>query len=398
MSTTSSQLWSVLAIVLTLLVLPGTALLGLLTLAGWLPVRRPHHAPATGRIAIIVPAHNESIGIHRTIENLLAEAKADCAAEVIVIADNCSDDTEAVATASGARVLVREDASRRGKGFALDFAFRRLLAEEFRFFVVIDADSQVEPGFLDVFRRHFSGGAMAVQARYTVLNSSDSMRTRLMELALCAFNVLRPRGRSALGCSAGLLGNGFGLRREILENIPYSAGSVVEDLEYHLVLVWHDVSVAFADSAVVRGEMPTGSSAAKSQRARWEGGRLRMLIEHAPGLLLDLFRGRVNTLEPLLDLLLPPLSYHVLLLIALLVLPLDWAQLVALSGLLIVVLHIVVAARVGGLSWHHLSALLFAPFYVIWKLLLIPATIATAGRNSPWLRTAREAAREGGKS
>lgn len=394
MITISSQIWSTVAIILAVLLLPGSVLLSLLSCAGSLPVRRPRAVPAKGRIAIIVPAHNESLGIVRTLLNLQAEANADQDAQVIVVADNCSDDTASVAAANGARVLVRHDDSRRGKGFALDFAFQSLLQEDFRFFLVIDADSEINPDFLATIRHHFSEGAMVVQARYTVLNANDSMRTRLMELALCAFNVLRPRGRAALGWSAGLLGNGFALRREVLENIPYTAGSVVEDLEYHLVLIWHGVSVAFADTAIVKGEMPNGGAGARSQRARWEGGRLRMLIQHAPGLLRDLICGRSNALEPLLDLLLLPLSYHVILLCLLLAVPLVWANIAASVGLLIVILHIIAAARVGTLSIRHLNSLLFVPFYLVWKLLLIPATIISAGRNSPWVRTARETAHD----
>jgi hypothetical protein len=153
----------------------------------------------------------------------------------------------------------------------------------------------------------------------------------------------------------------------------------------------------FANGAQVRGAMPRGGAGARSQRERWEGGRLRMLAEHVPGLIADFFRGRMSALEPLLDLLLLPLSYHVVLLVALSLLPVGWALIAGLVGLSIVALHIVVAARVGGLSARHLLALIFVPFYLVWKVLLIPATIATAKRHSPWVRTAREAAEEGVK-
>ena len=397
MITLSSQLWTALAIVLCLLVIPGTALLAILTLAGSTRMREPRSPPATGKIALIVPAHNEGARIERTLFNLLAEAGADPATEVIVVADNCTDDTASVAEKAGARVLIRTDVSKRGKGYALDFAFRALLKEDFTYFLVIDADSEVDTGFLHVMRCHFSSGVMAVQSRYAVLNSDDSVRTKLMALALCAFNVLRPRGRAAMGWSCGLLGNGFALRREVLQNIPYTAGSVVEDLEYHLVLIWHGVRVAFADTAVVRGDMPSSGAGVKSQRTRWEGGRLRMVMEHAPGLMRDFLRGRGNALEPLLDLLLLPLSYHVLILCAMLVLPITWVQITALVCLFIVLLHIIVAARVGRLSSRHLTALFFVPLYLLWKILLIPSTITSAGRNTPWVRTARESIRESGR-
>ena len=57
-------------------------------------------------------------------------------------------------------------------------------------------------------------GADAVQCRYLVRNAGASVRTRLMSIALRAFNVLRARGRDGLGLSCGIYGNGFGLRGE----------------------------------------------------------------------------------------------------------------------------------------------------------------------------------------
>jgi cellulose synthase/poly-beta-1,6-N-acetylglucosamine synthase-like glycosyltransferase len=394
----TSELHAVLAIVgaaLAALTVPGTLWLGLLTLAGLLPPARPRELPARGRIAFVVPAHNEEARLPRTLANLQAECVRDGDADVTVVADNCTDATADLARRHGARVLVRNDLSKRGKGYALDHAFRHLLAGDFRFFVVVDADSELDAGFLDALRRHFAAGADVVQARYTVLNAGDSLRTRLMELALAAFNVLRPRGRAVLGFSAGLLGNGFALRREVLEALPYAAGSIVEDLEYHLVLVFHGVTVAFADDARVRGEMPSAGAGVRQQRVRWEGGRLRMLLEHAPGLVVDLFRGRGRAAEPLLDLMLLPLAYHAALVGALALLPLEWARAAGLAGLAVLALHVVAAIVVCRLPPARLLVLACAPFYVAWKILLLPATLAAAAREHPWVRTARDAVREG---
>jgi len=390
----NATIWSALAILLSILVIPGSLLLIILTCAGIYTPSPRRNELATGRFAIVVPAHNEGMGILRTLRNLQNEVARDGDAEIIVIADNCHDNTAAIVAEHGIRVLQREDQQRRGKGFALDFAFQHLLKENFRYFLVIDADSEVDSGFLSALRGHFGNGTMAVQSRYLVLNPDSSPRTRLMELALSAFNVLRPRGRANLGWSAGLFGNGFALRREVLENIPYTAGSIVEDLEYHLVLIWHDIRVKFADDTTVRAEMPAGKLAARTQRTRWEGGRLRMLVQHAPGLFVDLLCGRSNAFEPLLDLLLLPISYHVLLLILMSFIPLQWPFFIAMSGLAIVAFHTLAAARVGRLSHKYLFTLLYVPFYLVWKIALIPATIISSGRNAPWMRTAREAAHQ----
>ncbi len=68
---------------------------------------------------------------------------------LLVVADNCSDETAAVAAAEGAEVLVRTDALRRGKGYALDFAVRVLASSAPAMVLVIDADCQVAPDAIE---------------------------------------------------------------------------------------------------------------------------------------------------------------------------------------------------------------------------------------------------------
>ncbi|MDP1525815.1 MAG: glycosyltransferase family 2 protein [Rhodocyclaceae bacterium] len=371
---------------------PGTLYLALLTAANLLPSRRTDGALLQGRIAIVVPAHDEAAVIAHTLSNLLPLAKQDGNTSVVVIADNCSDATATLARDAGARVIARHDPARRGKGYALDHAFRLLLPEGFAAFAVIDADSSVDAHFLPALRATLRGAA-AAQARYTVRNGSESPRTQLAELALAGFNVLRPRGRDRLGLSAGILGNGFALRRETLEQVPYTAASVVEDLEYHLQLINAGLRVAFIDRASVRGDMPTGAEGARTQRARWEGGRLRMLREHGAALLGKVLRGQPRFIEPLADLMLLPLAYHVLILGAVLMLAAASGAtpvlLAALGSLLVVVAHVIAALRVARLPWSRLLLLTRIPGYLLWKLRMLAGTLAGSKNHSTWVRTNR---------
>jgi cellulose synthase/poly-beta-1,6-N-acetylglucosamine synthase-like glycosyltransferase len=383
----------VLAWTLLGITLPGTVYLAALSIAGALPARRAAGLAVGGRVAIVVPAHDEEHGIADTVDNLLAEAARDGAADVVVIADNCSDATARHARAAGARVIVRDEPARRGKGYALHHAFETLWPHGHAVFVVVDADSRVEPGFLPALRCRLGDGVQAAQARYGVLNAEDSARTRIADVALAAWNVLRPRGRDRLGVSAGILGNGFALRREVLAAVPYGAASVVEDLEYHLALVAADIPVGFADQATVRGEMPASGAAASAQRARWEGGRLQMLRRHAPGLVARVLRGQWRFLDPLTDLLLPPLAYQVaLLLLGALAGLAAGSPAAALTGailLLIVGAHVIVALPVAGLPWRRLLTLARTPWYLAWKLTRLGAVLRGARRNADWVRTAR---------
>jgi cellulose synthase/poly-beta-1,6-N-acetylglucosamine synthase-like glycosyltransferase len=210
-----------------------------------------------------------------------------------------------------------------------------------------------------------------------------------MNIALMAFNVLRPRGRDRLGLSAGILGNGFALSRKTLERVPYHAVSVVEDLEYHIRLVNAGLKVRFVDTATVYGEMPTGGKGVSTQRARWEGGRFRMAAKFVPPLLGDVCRGKLRLLEPLGDLLLLPLAFHVALVLLSLMTPLWPIRLYAVCALGVVAVHVLATIAVCGGNWRDLGALFSAVFYVLWKVRTIPALLRNASGNAVWVRTER---------
>lgn len=374
--------------------LPGTVELALLTIGGLLPAagRRPLDAAAKLRIAIVIPAHNEADGIGQCLRTLIDAGASP--RDLIVVADNCTDNTAAAARALGATVLERFNAEERGKGYALHFAFTILMREALHdAFVIVDADTDVPPEFLRELHSRFASGANAVQCRYLVRNPEGSMRTRLMNLALMAFNAFRPRGRERWGLSAGILGNGFGLRREVLEAVPYTASSVVEDLEYHLRLVEAGYRVEFVESTSVFGEMPVKGAGVKTQRARWEGGRVRMIREHVPSLLGRVLTGRLRLLEPLLELLLLPLAMHMVLVLLSLASPSPWVLAYSGFALAIIGLHLCGAVWRGGGTWRDLGALGAAPFYVLWKLAMIPALVRTSRSNSAWVRTERGGAK-----
>jgi cellulose synthase/poly-beta-1,6-N-acetylglucosamine synthase-like glycosyltransferase len=397
-----SHVFDIAAWLLVLATLPGTLYLLVLSIAGLYEPCTPHPVAGAnegdgdkrGHIAIIVPAHNESGGIAKTVANLCSIANHDGAASVVVIADNCDDDTAGIARSMGVRVLERDNALRRGKGYALDWAFCHLDHHGYLGYIIVDADTTAQSNLLSSVRKQFDAGADAVQARYTVLNAGQSARTRIAELALLAINCLRPRGRQALGLSAGIFGNGFALRRSLLEKTPYTATSVVEDLEYHIHLIEHGVRVHFADDTEVRGEMPVANAGQRTQRARWEGGRLRMLLNHGPTLACRVLKGQGRFIDPLLDLLLLPLGYHALLLLSLVLIPGFWPTALGLSGLAVLAGHVIAAAQIGGMSFARLGGIVLdVPKYLFWKLCMLPSILGASKTAMRWVRTDRESSR-----
>jgi cellulose synthase/poly-beta-1,6-N-acetylglucosamine synthase-like glycosyltransferase len=349
--------------------------------------------PAGGqlRFAIVVPAHDEAAGIARTVRNLHALDWPRDQFEVMVVADNCSDDTAAQAAAAGATVLERHDAQRRGKGYALALAFGRIAERGWADAVaVIDADSRADGNLLAAMATRIAEGAQAIQAHYAVLNPGDSWRTRLMTIAMSAFHTVRSRGREHLDWSCGIRGNGWCVTQRLLREVPYSAYSVVEDVEYGARLALAGHRVEYLEEACVRAEMVTRAEHAAPQRRRWELGRKTLVRTLVPELLATGFRcDDTICLDLAADLLVPPLSQLALTVVAGLIaaaaLHLPWMVWLNLASGLALIAYVGRGWQLSGLGWNCIFDLLRVPYFVFWKL-----AVLARNTSSGWTRTQRE--------
>jgi cellulose synthase/poly-beta-1,6-N-acetylglucosamine synthase-like glycosyltransferase len=358
-------------------------------------LRPPPGSTRTMRFDVIIPAHNEEGGIAEAVRSARAiDWPADCF-RVVVVADNCTDATAEVAARAGAEVLVRQNAELRGKGYALACAFddsrQRGWAQAV---AVIDADSRVSTNLIEAMAARMERGEQAVQIHYGVSNTHASWRTRLMAIAMAAFHRVRSRGRERLGLSCGVRGNGWALTHALLEQMPYASFGLTEDLEFGIELGMRGIRVAYADEANCDGEMVSGEKDSRSQRRRWEQGRIAVLRDKTLPLLKQaLLKRSAVCLDLAMDLLVLPLSYVALNAAALaaaawLLAPFDtgpwfWTG-VACCGAL--VLYILRGWQLSGTGSRGLLDLLRAPFFLLWKL----AVMFRSRRSNEWVRTNRE--------
>ena len=269
---------------------------------------------------VLIPAHNESLVLGAALASLNGLDYPADAYRLVVIADNCADDTASIAEKRGATALVRFNETEIGKGYALEWALKQLgignapeetaLANfDFDAVVILDADTQVSPNLLTAFETGLNAGNGAMQARYEVLNVGESWRTRLMSCALALAHIVKPLGREQLRLSDGLKGNGMCFARPVVETVAWSGASITEDIEYTLRLCRAGVRIAFLPDAAVWAQMPTTGAQSVSQRKRWEGGRYQLLTKVAPQLLLEGFRKRDRILrDRAIELIIPPFA------------------------------------------------------------------------------------------
>jgi cellulose synthase/poly-beta-1,6-N-acetylglucosamine synthase-like glycosyltransferase len=389
---------SLLELALAALALPATFSCGYLFLLTLLSgaAHPPPRSTRQLRFDIVVPAHNEESGIARTVESLRRiDWPAECF-RVWVVADNCTDATAAVAQAAGASVLVREDATLRGKGYALTFGFRSSMDEGWASaIVVVDADAEVSANLLEAFAARIERGACAVQAHYGILNPWASWRTQLITIAKGAFHIVRSRARERLGVSCGVRGNGWCVTHDLLRAVPYASYSLTEDLEYGIELGLAGYRVAYADEAHSNADMVSSETIARKQRQRWEQGRFDLVRSRTlPLLVAGLRRPSAICLDLAMDLLVLPLSYVALNLAALILLgallgliyPALWVWSVwGMACGVLLTIHVLRGWHVSGIGLRGLAALLRIPGFLLWKILLM------FGRKSDgWVKTERE--------
>lgn len=362
----------------------------------------PARVPASAALpcfAILIPAHEEEAGIADAVRSVASATYPAELRRIFVVADNCTDGTAAAARTAGAIVYERFDETQRAKGFALCWLLDRLEAEGQRFdaYIVVDADSRLSANFLELMAGALAGGARAAQGQYRVANDDGAWTAGLRAVAFALFNHLRPLGRTALGWSAGLKGNGMCFSRGVIERFGWGSHSLAEDAEYHALLVAQGVRVVYVPDAVVSSEMPTSLRQARTQQARWERGRLDLIRACASPLLQSFVRDRnMAAMDAAMEIVVPPLSLLMGAALGTLVLAAalrsEPGLLLALALLALLTLHVWIGAALAKLSPRAYLSLLRAPLYIAWKCWVYLAAFTGRG-GGPWVRTERAASK-----
>lgn len=387
-----------------LLAIPPTILLAVFTaevFAGLRPLPSPRSQGPVPSTVVLIPAHDEAAGIAKTIHAL--RAMSDPAITLLVVADNCTDDTAERARVAGATVVERSDPLRRGKGYALAFGRERLAsATPPACVVILDADCTMAGEGVAGLARAVTGTGRAIQARN--LQRPDPAAPPTAQISNFAFlvkNLVRQRGMVRWGGVAALTGTGMALPWDQFAAAPLASADLAEDLALGVWLTRHGKPPAAEESVHIWSDAVSGD-ALLVQRNRWERGFLAIARRQALPLI---GRGIVSLSRSQLwlglHLIVPPLALLfasagvLLLLTALLALagasPLP-AALVLIASLGAGIAT-VVAWSVEGRSQISGGALLRTPLYIAAKLPLY-GKLLRGKDDAGWVRTQRATDRD----
>ncbi len=248
-------------------------------------------------VIAIIPAYNEELSIVKTIEGLRDQSRH--AVEIIVLADNCTDETVGLALAEGVSV-VETVGNSAGKAGGLNFLLAQLLPmlDEKDCILVMDADTVLSPRFIEATVRQLTiqterpiGGVGGI------FLADDDEWNLVRQLQANEYTRYRRRLGRRKGRALVLTGTGTIFLVKVLREVAasriagrlpdpgkgravYDVSALTEDNELSICIKSLGYRILSPKQCTVAtAMMPTWFSLYK-QRRRWQRGALENLIAH----------------------------------------------------------------------------------------------------------------------
>lgn len=347
------------------------------------------------KLAVLIPAHNEAAVIADTLASLIPQLGEDD--RLLVVADNCTDDTAAIATLLGSTVIERHDEKNKGKGFALAHGIDELRQNSPAIVIMIDADCIVANGSIDTLARSAVSLDSPVQALYLMnAGQQSSLKIKVAAFAWVFKNLVRARGLSRFNLPVQMMGTGMAFPWHIIEKAELASDAIVEDMQMGIALALQGHKTHFCLNALVSSKFPETERDAGTQRRRWEHGHINMILAYVPQLFsAGLYQRDIGLLALGLDLMVPPLALQsVLLMAGLVVMGLAIPFGISSDPFMVLLGGCILFALVLTIVWYRfaravitLRELMSIPAYIFSKLSVYTSYFFS--RESKWIRTGR---------
>jgi poly-beta-1,6-N-acetyl-D-glucosamine synthase len=255
-------------------------------------------------VVVIVPAHNEAAQLPATIASLRRQTRIPD--EIVVVSDNSTDDTVAIARGLGVTVMTTVD-NRARKAGAINQVLSRILTDDAPdfFVLVMDADTELSPGWIETAARELAtdpfaaiGGTYLGAPVRTGSGAGIAGRAYYGLVAQLQVNEFerasRLQGRKHRTSVWCLSGTGTMARASMLREIAsergsrlpgrhgevYNSGSSTEDFELTLASRSLGYRCVIPNGCDSRTEIMPTMRAWFKQRLRWQYGTLESLLAY----------------------------------------------------------------------------------------------------------------------
>lgn len=262
--------------------------------------QRPHRAKNIiyHNFAVMISARNEETVIGELINSIKNQTYPADKVTIFIVADNCTDNTALIARNAGAVVYERNDMSKVGKGYALDFLLGHInedyARDAFDAFFVFDADNILAPTYIEEMNKTYCDGFKAMTSYRNSKNFGDNWISAGYALWFLRESKYLNNSRMILGSSCAISGTGFMIDRSFLEdengNKSWHYFLLTEDIEFTASNIIDGKIIGYCGDAVLYDEQPTKFLQSWDQRLRWAKGYLQVYKNYGLGLIKGMFR------------------------------------------------------------------------------------------------------------
>lgn len=255
------------------------------------------------RYAFVIAAHNEELVIGNLVRSILGQNYPRDLMEVFVVCDACTDDTHARAEEAGAIVWDRNDLARRGKSWALDYAFDRILndyGDRFESFIIMDADNLVSKDYLSIMNQAFDAGYLVCTSYRNSKNFDSSWISSAYALWFMREAKFLNNARMMVGTSCAISGSGWMVALPIIRGMHgWDFHTLTEDIQFSTFCCANNVQIGYAPAEFF-DEQPLTLKASWVQRMRWTKGFYQVFFSYAPDLVKGISKGQFASYDMLM--------------------------------------------------------------------------------------------------
>ena len=241
--------------------------------------------------AFVIAAHNEEPVIANLVKSILTQ-EYDGEIKCFVVADNCTDSTAKLAREAGAIAWERNDLVRKGKSWALDYAFSRILDEygdHFEGFFVMDADNIISPTYVDVMNDTYDQGYLVCTSYSNSKNFDSSWVSSAYAIWFLREARFLNNARMILGTSCAISGSGWLVSTSVVRGMHgWRFHTLTEDIQFSTFCCAHGIQIGFAPAEFF-DEQPVTFKASWVQRMRWTKGFYQVFFSYVGNLMHGIF-------------------------------------------------------------------------------------------------------------
>ena len=236
---------------------------------------------ALHKYAFIIAARNENAVIGNLIDSIKNQNYPKELIDVIVVADNCTDNTAEISRQHGAIVYERFNNILVGKGYAMDYVFNKIKEEHGDYtcydgYFVFDADNVIDVNYVKEMNKVFDSGYKVV----TSYRNSKNYDTKYLN---------NPRMMIKTSCAVS--GTGYLVDSSIIKkNHGWKCNLLTEDIEFTVTNILDGEKVGYCGSAMFYDEQPTTFRQSWNQRMRWTKGFYQVLFKYGKDLFITMFK------------------------------------------------------------------------------------------------------------